>query len=79
MSRRANGRQVGGDHYERFGDLQPWDVIAHFGLGFFDGCAMKYLLRWRHKGGVEDLRKCAHYLSKLIELETSDGKKRPAR
>lgn len=25
---------------------------------------------WRHKGGVEDLRKARHYIDKLIELET---------
>lgn len=67
----ANERQEGGDHYKRFGDLQPWDVVHHFDLEFFDGNAVKYLLRWRHKGGVEDLRKARHYIDKLIEMETN--------
>jgi hypothetical protein len=68
----ANDHQEGGDHYNRFGNLQPWDVILHFGLGFLDGNAVKYLLRWRHKGGVEDLRKARHYIDKLIESAKED-------
>jgi hypothetical protein len=34
---------------------------------------VKYVTRWRQKGGVEDLRKARHYLDKLIELETNDA------
>ena len=30
---------------------------------------VKYITRWRDKGGVDDLRKARHYLDKLIELE----------
>lgn len=32
--------------------------------------AIKYLWRWKQKGGVEDLRKARWYLDKLIETET---------
>lgn len=68
----ANEKQVGGEHYKKFGTLQPWDVIAHFGLGYFDGNAVKYLLRWRvkhrkEKGRIDDLKKAIHYLEKLLE------------
>ena len=63
----ANEQQVGGDHYKRQA-IQPWDIIVANGLDFFEGNALKYLLRWRHKGGVEDLRKARHYIDKLIEL-----------
>lgn len=66
---RANDRQPGGEHYLKHGDLQPWDVAARFGLGFFDGNAVKYLLRWKDKGGITDLEKAVHYIEKLIELE----------
>ena len=31
--------------------------------------AIKYLTRWRDKGGIEDLRKAKHYIEKLIEIE----------
>lgn len=65
----ANAIQIGGDHYKQFGDLQPWDVINYFKLGYFDGNAVKYILRWMHKGGTVDLEKARHYLTKLLELE----------
>lgn len=31
--------------------------------------AIKYLWRWKHKNGVEDLRKASYYLNKLIEQQ----------
>lgn len=65
--RTANDRQVGGDHYQ--GEIQPWDAITAWGLGFLDGNAVKYLARWRKKNGLEDLKKAQHYLDKLIEQE----------
>ena len=61
-------RQVGGDHYTRL-EIQPWEVIERNGMGFFDGNAVKYLMRYKAKGGVQDLEKARHYLDKLIELE----------
>lgn len=63
----ANQRQEGGDHYK--GKVEPWDIIIAWGLGFLDGNALKYIARWRKKGGVEDLKKARHYLDKLIEVE----------
>lgn len=69
---KANETQVGGDHYKQF-TYETWDVIADWGLGYFDGNAVKYLSRWRHKGGVNDLRKAAHYIQKLIEMEADRG------
>ena len=64
----ANDEQVGGTHYKRH-SLQPWDVIADMGLDFFQGCIFKYVVRYKSKGGVQDLEKARHYLDKLIELE----------
>lgn len=61
-------KQVGGNHYTAL-DIQPWEIIERNKLGFFDGNALKYLLRFRAKGGVQDLEKAKHYLDKLIELE----------
>jgi len=65
-------RQVGGDHY-RQRSIQPWDVWAEYGMNAFEGAVLKYLLRWRDKGGVEDLKKARHTLDKLIELEEAKG------
>ena len=63
----ANSRQHGGTHYiDRA--AQPWDYIAANNLGFFEGNIIKYVTRWRDKGGVADLEKARHYLDKLIEI-----------
>lgn len=70
VSSTVNAVQIGGAHYKVKG-IQPWDYIAANGLGFFDGNAVKYLTRWREKGGVEDLKKARHYIDKLIEMEVS--------
>lgn len=65
--------QVGGEHYRKF-KIQPWDVIDEYGLSFYAGNALKYLLRAGNKGAaLEDLRKCRHYLDKLIEVTERDG------
>lgn len=37
---------------------------------FCTGNAIKYLWRWKRKGGVEDLRKARWYIDKLIERQT---------
>jgi len=64
----ANDKQIQGTHYQT--NIQPWDAITDWELGFLDGCAVKYLSRWRKKGGVDDLRKAVHFIEKLIEVET---------
>ena len=56
--------------------MQPWDFIVSNNLGYLEGNVIKYLTRWRQKGGVEDLLKAKHYIEKLIEVET--GEKPPA-
>jgi len=63
----ANAVQVGGDHYKQQ-DIQPWDAIHAWGLGYFSGNVIKYVARHQLKGGIEDLKKAQHYLTKLIEL-----------
>lgn len=66
----ANNKQVSGSHYKDKA-VQPWDFIVQNGIGYLDGCAIKYLSRWRDKGGVDDLRKAVHFIEKLIETETA--------
>lgn len=63
----ANEIQVGGDHY-RTQPIQPWDYIAANHLNFFEGNIVKYVTRWRSKGGIDDLKKAMHYLAKLTEM-----------
>ena len=68
VNKLANATQVGGTHYKEK-KLQPWDAIAAWDCGFLDGNVIKYVVRYRSKGGVEDLKKARHNLDKLIELE----------
>lgn len=71
----ANAIQVGGDHYKQFAGLEPWDVITRWNLGYLDGTALKYIARWQHKGGIEDLEKAIHFLRKCIEVHQSENRK----
>jgi hypothetical protein len=64
---RANAQQVGGAHYA-VKAIQPWDYIIANNLGYLEGNVVKYVSRWKDKGGVEDLKKAQHYLQKLIEV-----------
>jgi hypothetical protein len=64
---RANAQQIGGSHYATKA-IQPWDYIVANNLGYLEGNVVKYVSRWKDKGGVEDLKKAQHYLAKLLEL-----------
>jgi hypothetical protein len=68
IPRLANEEQVGGDHYKNKA-IQPWDYIASNNLGYLEGCVIKYVSRYKEKGGIQDLQKAAHYLQKLMEVE----------
>jgi Protein of unknwon function (DUF3310) len=65
----ALNKQVGGSHYKDF-SIQPVEFIQKNGLGFCEGNAIKYLCRWKEKGGIQDLQKAIHYVELLIEMET---------
>lgn len=56
-------------YYVGKGNLRLFDIIDAFDLDFYEGTVLKYLLRWRRKGGVEDLRKAHHALGELIRRE----------
>jgi len=65
----VNSKQVNGSHYKNKA-IQPWDYIVANNLGYLEGNVVKYISRWRDKGGMDDLAKAKHYIEKLIELET---------
>ena len=65
----ALDKQESGDHYKNKG-IQPIVYIHANNLGFCEGNVVKYVTRWREKGGEDDLRKAIHYLELLIQLET---------
>lgn len=63
----ANDRQVDGNHYK--GAIQVWDFVHSNDIGYLAGNVIKYVARYKKKGGMNDLLKANHYLDKLIEEE----------
>ena len=65
-------------HYTHGGDIECIDAIdAMLGrdgsFKYYEGTMLKYLWRWRHKGGVESLRKLRFFVDRLIEREVKGG------
>ena len=65
--------QVGGNHYKNLA-IQPVEYIFKNNIGYFEGCVIKYVTRWKSKGGVQDLEKAKHFLELLIELQEQHAK-----
>ena len=77
----ARVAQVGGDHYSKQ-PIQPWEYSMANKLDPVQHTAIKYITRFRDKGGKQDLEKAIHSIQWLIEWEYGerseqrDGKKR---
>ena len=67
-----SANDTGPGHYKDK-PLQVWDYVIANNLGYLEGNVVKYVSRWRQKGGVEDLRKAKHYIEKLIEVESGQA------
>ena len=63
-------KQVGGSHYKKF-QIQPIEFIVKNNIGFVEGNVIKYILRFKDKGGVQDLLKAKHYIELLIDSTKS--------
>ena len=59
-------KQVGGTHYQHLA-IEPIDYILANELDFCEGNVVKYVSRWKSKGGIQDLRKAAQNIEFLIE------------
>lgn len=53
-------------HYTN-GSIETWDYIVSQKLGYLEGNVIKYVTRYKHKNGLEDLLKAQAYLTKLIK------------
>ena len=69
--RLEGSRLVHPDHYKGYA-FDVIDISNEYKLDFLEGNVLKYLLRWRRKNGLEDLKKAQTYLNLLIEKQ--DGK-----
>jgi len=63
-------KQVGGNHYKKY-KIQPIEFIIKNKLDFSQGSVIKYVLRFKEKGGVVDLEKAKHYIELLIDSTKS--------
>lgn len=66
------------NHYQSTSGLEAIDVIQAMtedlsGIEAFDtGNALKYLMRWHRKNGVQDLQKAIWYIQHLIKHEEAE-------
>lgn len=49
----VNDKQVAGSHYRS--KIQHWDFVEHNELRYIEGCATKYVTRWRGKHKYPEL------------------------
>jgi hypothetical protein len=60
--------QVGGSHYKDM-PIQPMEYSMANGLDACQHTIVKYVTRFREKGGLQDLEKARHVIDMLIEFE----------
>ena len=64
----ALDKQIGGNHYKKL-KIQPMEYSMANGLDACQHTAIKYITRFRDKGGIADLEKAKHCIDMLIEFE----------
>ena len=67
----ATLKQVGGTHYKKF-KIQPAEFCHKNQIPYLEATAIKYLCRWRDKGGIQDLDKAIHFIELLKEFENAN-------
>jgi hypothetical protein len=64
-------KQEDGQHYKKTHPaFQHWNLVLIHNWDYFQAQAIKYIMRYKDKGGVKDLRKAIHFVEKMIEIET---------
>ena len=59
-------------HYSRW-KIEPVQFMMENEIPYVEGNIIKYIMRWRYKGGLEDLHKAQEYLNILIKNELENG------
>lgn len=65
--------QVGGDHYKAM-PIQPMEFSMANSMDACQHTIIKYVSRFRDKGGLQDLEKAKHVIDMLIEFESKAQK-----
>ena len=62
-------------HYNH-GKIEAIDAIDAWGLDFYEGNIVKYIVRSKYKGNrLQDLEKALWYLDRLVRLEQEKNEK----
>lgn len=69
----AKDMQIGGNHYTKM-RIQPMTFSMENGLDALQHTAIKYIVRFRDKGGIQDLEKAKHCIDMLIQYEGDHGR-----
>lgn len=67
--------QIGGGHYKGM-KIQPMEYSMANRLDACQHTAIKYISRFRDKGGIQDLEKAKHCIDMLIEFEQQKEKEK---
>jgi hypothetical protein len=62
----AKDKQIGGNHYKKM-NVEVYEFCMVNNIPFVEGNIIKYVCRYKDKGGLDDLNKAKHYLEMLIE------------
>lgn len=68
--------QVGGSHYKELA-IQPMEYSMRNNLNACQHTAIKYITRYKDKGGRQDIMKAIHCLEMLIAMEYPAGNVEP--
>jgi hypothetical protein len=60
--------QEGGSHYKKLA-IQPMEYSMKNNLNSCQHTIVKYVTRYKDKGGLEDLKKAIHCIEMLMEFE----------
>lgn len=68
MKTTNNTQEVGGDHYQLNGDIEPVHLMVQLDLNWFQGEILKYVSRHWNKNGKVDLQKAMHICDMAIDF-----------
>ncbi len=73
LERRAEIEKINPDYYTK--GIETIDYIISHSMNYLEGNLVKYVTRYKHKNGLEDLLKAKLYLDRLIKNYNEKGVK----
>jgi hypothetical protein len=66
------------EHYVQWA-MEPFTYFILNQIPFAEASVIKYIMRWKKKDGLKDLRKARRIIDMMIEFEENKGKYTPER